>query len=390
MITRFRLEYKSIISRGVGADVSHFYCAAADTPLPEIKTIHLPEGAIAPDAILDRQGTLHVVYGQGDSAWYIKSDDNGTVFTFPVKINSEGAVQTAMGERGPKLALGKDNSIHVVWADKWHPGAKIMARYSCSTDQGKTFEPARVVSGRTGIDGLTLTADSEGGVAMFYHVGGIPPQKNISAYSTIFMARSTDGGKVFAPEENIQISGLSGLACSMCMMRARFAADGSLCLAFRSAENNIRDFYLLKSSKQTTVFQPLRVNNDNWELRNCPMCGPELAFDSKGRALCAFMSRNYVYWSALDQQGFQLHVPTPSHEKEEIYPSVCGNNTHVLMVWQVGLMSTSGRATVKWALYTVDGQFTGKQGVIGDSSSGTKATAYAGTDGNFYILTTAK
>ena len=39
-------------------------------------------------------------------------------------------------------------------------------------------------------------------------------------------------------------------------------------------------------------------------------------------------------------------------------------------------MSVTGRATVKWAVYRQDGTFTGQQGTIGVSDSGTKATAF--------------
>jgi len=58
--------------------------------------------------------------------------------------------------------------------------------------------------------------------------------------------------------------------------------------------------------------------------------------------------------------------------------------------WQVGPMSTSGTATVKWARYNVDGTPTGQRGVAGTSFSGTKATAMVGKDDNFYIVTTAQ
>ena len=121
------------------------------------------------------------------------------------------------------------------------------------------------------------------------------------------------------------------------------------------------------------------------------MCGPELTLDPDGRMLCAFMSRHRVYWSALNEGRFKLHVATPANENDEIYPAAFGDGKgHVLLVWQVGPMAVGRTATVKWALYGDDGAFTGQQGTIGVSTSGTKATAFVGTDGAFYIVTTAK
>jgi len=53
-------------------------------------------------------------------------------------------------------------------------------------------------------------------------------------------------------------------------------------------------------------------------------------------------------------------------------------------------MAVGKTATVKWACYKSDGTFTGQQGTIGATDSGTKATAVVGSDGRFIILTTAK
>lgn len=178
----------------------------------------------------------------------------------------------------------------------------------------------------------------------------------------------------------------------MCAMRARIA-DGHVYLAFRTAESNIRDFYVLRSPTAENRFTALRVNKDNWELKECPMCGPELTIGPKEELLCAFMSRHRVYWLSLSgaDSSFQLHVATPADEQDEIYPSAIANRKgQVLFLWQVGPMSVTGRATVKWAVYRRNGTFTGQQGTIGVSFSGTKATSFVGTDGTFYIVTTAK
>jgi hypothetical protein len=363
----------------------------AENTIPDVRVLHLPEGALVPDVMMDGAGVLHMVYGLGDDAWYVRSADNGRTFSAPVKVNTEGKVTLKMGERGPKLALGKGGSIHVVWADQWSPGVKVYPRYSRSLDGGKTFEPPRALASLFGIDGLTVAADGQGTVVAFFHhvIPGQPLE--VPESHRLYLARSTDNGATFGPEERLRIQGMDDLACSMCMMRARMTADGNVNLALRVANDNIRDFFLLRSPKRENTFVPLRVNEDRWELTKCPMCGPELTLDPGERMLCAFMSRHRVYWSALDEGRFQLHVATPAHENDEIYPAACSDGKeHVLLVWQAGPMAVGRQATVKWALYRSDGAFTGKQGTIGVSTSGTKATAFVGTDGAFYIVTTAK
>jgi hypothetical protein len=357
-----------------------------------VNVVTAPAGSFVPDVVMDTRGVLHMVYARNKNAEYIRSADNGTTWTRPVLVATEGAVEFRMGERGPKLALGRDGIIHVVWADWWEPGVKTYVRYARSRDGGMSFESRKTVSSMSGVDGVTVAAGGAGNVVAFWHVNA-PPQSKIPAATWLHMARSDDDGASFHHDEPVQIDNLSALACSMCMMRARVGSDGDMHLAFRSAEENIRDFYVLKGRVTGNQFHALRVNRDNWKLRSCPMCGPELTVGPDGREYCAFMSRHRVYWSVSDERitGYRLQVATPAPEDDEIYPTAVANRAGlVLLVWQVGPMSTTGKATVKWACYGRDGRPTGEQGTVGTTTSGTKATAFVGTDDNFSIVTTAR
>ncbi len=362
------------------------------TAPPAVRVVKAPVGCFVPDVMIDNQGVLHMVYALNRNAYYVRSNDRGGKWTQPVQVNAAGGVEFKMGERGPKLTVGKDGVIHVVWADCWAPDIKTFVRYTRSLSQGKSFESLKTLSSTNGVDGVTMTADGAGHVAAFWHVAN-PPQKEVPQGTWLYMARSTDNGNSFAHDERVQIANHSGLACSMCMMRARTGADGAVYLAFRSAEKSIRDFYVLKGPSGENQFTAIRVNDDNWLFNECPMCGPELTMGPEGRLLCAFMSRHKVYWSVSDARvaSFQRHVATPGNEHDEIYPAAVVNRRgDVLFVWQVGPMSTAATATVHWACYKLDGEFTGRQGILGTTTSGTKATAFAGDDGTFYIVTTAQ
>ncbi len=70
--------------------------------------------------------------------------------------------------------------------------------------------------------------------------------------------------------------------------------------------------------------------------------------------------------------------------------TLSANAGTVLFLWQVGPMSVSDSATVKWALDNADGSFTGQQSTVGRTFSGTKATAFTGSDDNFYIVVNAE
>jgi len=357
-----------------------------------VQVVPAPPNCLVPDVIMDTNGVLHMVYGREHHAWYLRSSDNGKTFSAPVEVNSSGLVETKMGERGPKLAVGGDGVVHVVWMDEWAPGVETFARYSRSVDGGRSFEPVKAVSAMSGIDGVTATTDGQGNVVVFWHVMA-EPKPDVKATTWLHLARSTNNGATFGPSEKLNITNLAGLACSMCMMRARASADGHVYLAFRTAVDNIRDFYVLKGRFTENQFSAYRVNQDNWKIDFCPMCGPELTLAANGQAWCAFMSRNQVYWATADAglTEWRLHASTPASEPNEIYPSALSNRKgDVLFLWQVGPMAVQGTATVKWALYSRDGKPSGESGVLGKSFAGTKATAFVGTDDNFYIVTTAQ
>jgi hypothetical protein len=353
-----------------------------------VNIIQAPAGSLVPDVVMDNTGILHMVYALDQNAYYIRSADNGATFSSPVKVNSTGTVEFKMGERGPKLAVGIDGVIHVAWMDHWSSGVNVFARYTRSLDGGNTFEPLKTVSATPGVDGVTVAADGFSHVFIFWHTL-VPPQTQIPEATWLHLSRSADNGVSFTSDANVVINNHSGLACSMCMTRARFGTDDNIYLAFRSAVNNIRDFYVLKGNPADNDFTAIRVNTDNWYIQYCPMVGPELEISNSGRQYCAFMSSNHVYWAVSDSNitAFTQHIATPLNEPDEIFPTAIANNSgKVLFLWQVGPMSVSDSATVKWALYNTDGTFTGQQATVGRTFSGTKSTAYVGTDDNFYIV----
>ena len=358
---------------------------------PAVIIVLISPNCLVPDVAVDAKGVVHMVYGLDHHAHYARATDQGATFSPPVRIDSEGQVETKMGERGPKLTVGSDGVIHVAWMDEWAPGVKTFARYSRSLDAGKTFAPAQAVSSMSGIDGVTATADGRGHVAAFWHVMA-DPKPAVKAATWLYTARSSDNGATFGPSEKIKITGHSGLACSMCMMRARTDAEGRVFLVFRSAEASVRDFFVLTGPIAENNFTAQLVNHDDWTIDYCPMCGPELTLTPDGGALCAFMSRKKVYWAAADKTSaeWRLHVATPASEENEIYPTAVANRRgDVLFLWQIGLMATKGNATVQWACYDRAGHPSGATGTAGRSFAGTKATAFAGADDNFYIVTTA-
>ena len=168
--------------------------------MPQVYVVPAPADSFVPDVVMDGKGVLHMVYARNKNAEYVRSEDNGATWTRPVVVNSEGTVEFRMGERGPKMTLGGDSTIHVVWGDFWAPGVKTYVRHARSRDLGKSFGPRATVSSMPGVDGMTVTADSVGHVLAFWHVN-VPPQSDIPNATRLHMAISNDDGATFQHDE---------------------------------------------------------------------------------------------------------------------------------------------------------------------------------------------
>jgi hypothetical protein len=102
----------------------------------EIKIVRVPDGGQVPVIVVDAKGVLHLTYGRGapGNAYYVQSHDGGRSFTAPVQLNRRPDTVTTGMERGPKLALGKDGVVHVIWLGYYKKGGGVW--YTRSMDGG--------------------------------------------------------------------------------------------------------------------------------------------------------------------------------------------------------------------------------------------------------------
>lgn len=90
----------------------------ADSRLPgAVRRVHVPENGISPDIAVGASGTVYLVYGKDRNAFFAVSRDDGETFSPPVRLNSPDHAVLAGHERGPKIAIGNDESVYVVWMD---------------------------------------------------------------------------------------------------------------------------------------------------------------------------------------------------------------------------------------------------------------------------------
>ncbi|MBA3257752.1 MAG: hypothetical protein H0T64_14065, partial [Pyrinomonadaceae bacterium] len=96
-----------LVTRSNGSNVGD-----RGTPVSVIRT---PDGGLVPEVSLDKQGVLHLAYGKGSDGYYVQSRDGGKTFSSPVQLNRRAGIVAVGGERGPKIAIGKDGAIQVAW-----------------------------------------------------------------------------------------------------------------------------------------------------------------------------------------------------------------------------------------------------------------------------------
>ncbi|HEV3262507.1 MAG TPA: sialidase family protein [Gemmataceae bacterium] len=235
----------------------------------DVKTVRVPHGGEVPEVFLDAKGVLHMAYGRGlpGNGYYVQSRDGGKTFTKPVQVNRHPDTVTTGRERGPKLAVGKDGVVHVVWLGEYKETGGVW--YTRSTDGGKTFEAERnLVRPKYGVDNATVAADADGHVFALW-TGGFPgvkedPESPVA--SPIVLVRSTDNGKTFSKNELLHSDHpASGRACGCCRLEARAGTDGNLYVAFRAGYKGIRDPYLLRGRASENDFKSVRVSVDKWK-----------------------------------------------------------------------------------------------------------------------------
>jgi hypothetical protein len=227
---------------------------------------------------------------------------------------------------------------------------------------------------------------------------------NATSATWLFTQVSLDNGKSWELPQLVSITDAAGdevppVACSMCMTSQRFH-NGVLHIGFRTANNNIREFNVIKGSALHNHFSS-NLAGTPWPIDYCPMNGPELSVSASmgypnpaSMEVVAIMegSRNNVFWSTSVSE-FKTQVPTPTSEANERFPTaVATGEGDMLFVWNVGPMAVAGTSLVKYACYDAANgtRWIGQGGTIGTSFAGTKATALATGPSTFLILTTAE
>jgi len=369
------------------------YAVARDAPTA-VRQIPVPDRGLQPQALVDTEGTLHVIYlgddPAGSNVYYVRKPAGTEKFSRPLRVNSQPASAIAIGSiRGAQLALGSANRVHVAWNGSGKAEPKGPAKngnpmlYSRLADDGSAFEPQRNVIGEHfGLDGGgSVAADLEGHVYVAWHAGDGTGEQN----RRVWVVRSSDEGLTFQSEApaDAQQRGV----CGCCGMKAFADRDGTVYLLYRAAEDKSkRDMVLLTSTDRGKTYVPGLT--DPWTIATCPMSSEAFA-DGPDAVTLAWETTGQVLFSKIDKKLHRVSKPigAPGSANGRKHPAVALNGRgETILVWAEGTGWERGGA-LAWQVFDDKGKPTASRGRIDKAIPiWGFAAVYAEPDDSFTII----
>lgn len=305
---------------------------------PTVTVVPSPDGGEVPDAAIDSQGRIHLVYVKGEDAYYVISSDQGRTFSRPLRVNSEPGTVHAEMYRGPVIAIGKDDQVHVVWwvnaYQRQRPKNEWGVRYSQLNPTRDAFLPERNLSMRPS-DNYSIAADRNGNVAVVWTAG------------PLYVNLSRDGGKSFDPP---MVANSAVDSCECCATRSLFGPEDRLYALYRDKAGNMRDMYLLRLDRGADSFVRSPVSVTRWQINVCPMSGSSLGFWGNKGLVAAWEREFKIYVARMDFTGRLIppgEIVAPGQGKYPVVLSAPGGA--VLVAWK-------NNTTLNWQLYDASGQ----------------------------------
>ncbi len=223
---------------------------------------------------------------------FTRSTDGGRTWSTPVRVNTEPGSVWGFAVSKPRIAVGRSGTIHVFFpGNERSPVTKldvVTARYTRSTDEGRTFEAARTINRPPDFDRTDVLGEGLSATFSFGTMGVAPDGTVVALWQDIgdmrktadganaHMALSTDDGKTFSAER-AAIS--NDAVCPCCQLTVAFGGD-AMFLGYRRIYADGRDSTVARSNDAGRTFASEgRLPFGQWKIDGCPLKPTELAVD---------------------------------------------------------------------------------------------------------------
>lgn len=216
----------------------------------------------------------------GSSLGLATSGDGGDSFSPPVPISPKDAKVSSHGENSPTLAFSPGIEAYALWERSAGPGIGTDLMLSRSPAFGHVWEePVRVTDkAEPSTNAFSSLGVSRRGEIYAVWLDGRDPQEGPPGTSSVYLAKSIDGGRSFHP--NLAVA--HGV-CPCCRPTVAFGAAGRVHVSWRHVfPGSIRDMAVATSNDGGKTFgPPARVAFDNWKIDGCPHSGAAMAFQNQ-------------------------------------------------------------------------------------------------------------
>jgi hypothetical protein len=274
-----------------------------------------------PQAAVDSQGMIHVVYGVRNTIYYCRSTDRGKSFSTPSELPDLGVVALGM-RRGPRIAV-VDGQVCVTAIGGPEGLGKDGDVLACrSADGGKTWQgPIRVNdapnAAREGLHGMA--SGSDGLLCCVW-------LDLRHGKTEVMSSTSRDHGATWTSNVLVYRSP-DGSVCECCHPSVAIGRDQRVHVLWRNSLAGNRDMYVATSSDGGHTFGAgMMIGTDHWPLEACPMDGGAIA--------CLADNSIGAVWRRDDVVNLQLPQQTLVRSLGEgEQPWISANEQGAFVVW---------------------------------------------------------
>jgi hypothetical protein len=233
-----------------------------------------------PNIVRDKQGNIHLVYGDEEKIMYAVSTD-GKTFSQPAIISSAPGL-AASHMRGPQIAATSNGLLVTACTEEGNIFSFVL------DSSGKWTKTARIndVDTVAKENLMALSADGQTAFAIW--------QDMRDGQNKIFGAKSTDGGRTWSKNTMIYASP-DGSTCECCKPSVVMKGD-KVEVMFRNWINGNRDMYVIESLDGGNSFgQAQKMGSGSWALNGCPMDGGNMVVNDAGTIETVWRRKSEIY-----------------------------------------------------------------------------------------------